>query len=162
MAIIEILTNQSPLLRKVCKPVAKVTKQIKELVANMEETMKLAPGVGLAAPQVGELIRIIVADVGEGLHVLINPKVIRSSGKQILVEGCLSLPGIEAPVERASNVVVKFMDLGGKHKEVEAEGLLATVFQHEIDHLEGKLFTDRVADPNLITYKPKIPKEESI
>ena len=83
MAIIEILTNQSPVLRKQSKPVAKVTKQIRELVANMEETMHMAPGIGLAAPQVGELIRIIVADVGEGLHVLINPKIIKASGKQV-------------------------------------------------------------------------------
>jgi len=162
MALLEILTNQNPVLRKISKPVAKVTKEIKELVANMEKTMNAAPGVGLAAPQVGELLRIIVADIGEGLHVLINPKVIRKSGTQTLVEGCLSLPGIEAPIERANKVLVKAMDLKGKRIEVEASDLLATVFQHEIDHLDGKLFVDRVSDPNLITYKPKTPKEEAL
>jgi peptide deformylase len=162
MALLEILTNQNPILRKTSRPVAKVTKEIKELVANMEETLRAAPGVGLAAPQVGELLRVIIADVGDGLNVLINPKVVKKSGTQTFVEGCLSLPGIEAPIERASAVTVKAMDLKGKQVEVEAIGLLATVFQHEIDHLDGKLFVERVTDPNLITYKPKTPKEEAL
>jgi len=159
--LMEIFTNQNPLLRKSSSAVAKVTKEIRQLVANMEETMKAAPGIGLAAPQVGQLIRIITADIGEGLIVVINPKVIKKSGKQTFVEGCLSLPGIEAPVERASNVTVKGMNMSGRTFEINAEGLLATVLQHEIDHLEGKLFIDRVSDPNLITYKPKTPKEEA-
>jgi peptide deformylase len=162
MAILEILTNQNPILRKTSKPVARVTKEIRELIANMEETLRAAPGIGLAAPQVGELLRIIIADIGDGLNVLINPKIVKKSGIQTFVEGCLSLPGIEGPVERASSVTVKSIDLKGKQIVVEAEGLLATVFQHEIDHLDGKLFVDRVADPNLITYKPKTPKEEAI
>lgn len=160
--LMEILTSQNPMLRKTSKPVAKVTKDIRALIAKMEETMKAAPGVGLAAPQIGELLRIIVADIGEGTHVLINPKVTKKSGKQTFVEGCLSLPGIEAPVERASKVTVKAMDINGKQVQVEAQDLLATVFQHEIDHLDGKLFIDRVKDPNLITYKPKTPKAEAI
>jgi peptide deformylase len=160
--LLEILTNQNPVLRKTSRPVAKVTKEIKELIANMEETLREAPGIGLAAPQVGELLRIIIADAGEGLHVLINPKIIKKSGIQTFVEGCLSLPGIEAPVERAQQVSVRGLNLKGEKVEEEATGLLATVFQHEIDHLDGKLFIDRVADANLITYKPKIPKEESI
>jgi peptide deformylase len=162
MVLLDILTSQNPLLRKISRPVTKVTKEIKQLVADMEETMKSAPGVGLAAPQVGEQLRVIIADVGEGLNVLINPKIIKKSGTQTFVEGCLSLPGIEAPIERASNVTVKAMNLKGKQVQVEACGLLATVFQHEIDHLDGKLFVDRVADPNLITYKPKTPKEEAL
>jgi peptide deformylase len=162
MAILEILTNQNPILRKTSKPVAKVTKEIKELVENMEETLRAAPGIGLAAPQVGELLRVIIADVGDGLHVLINPKIVKKSGTQTFIEGCLSLPGIEAPVVRANKVLVKAIGLKGKQIQVEASDLLATVFQHEIDHLDGKLLIDRVSDPNLITYKPKIPKEESI
>lgn len=160
--ILEILTNQNPTLRKICKPVKKVTREIRELVSNMEETLRAAPGIGLAAPQVGELLRIIIADVGEGLTVLINPKMVKKTGKQQFVEGCLSLPGIEAPVERSSWIKVKGIDLSGKPIEVEAVDLLATVIQHEMDHLDGKLFVDRVKDPNLITYKPKVPKEESI
>jgi peptide deformylase len=169
MAILEILTNLNPILRKTSKPVAKITREIKELVQNMEETLRAAPGVGLAAPQVGELIRLIIADVGEGMHVIINPKILKKSGKQSFVEGCLSLPGLEAPIVRSESVLVKGMDLKGRQIEVQAEGLLATVFQHEIDHLDGKLFTDRVADPDLITYLPKdshgrskTPKEEAI
>ena len=162
MAILEILTNQNPILRKKCKPVAKVTREIRELLANMQETLRAAPGIGLAAPQVGELLRIIIADIGEGLHAIINPKIVKKSGKQMFIEGCLSLPGIEGPVERASNITVKGINLSGKQIQVEAEGLLATVFQHEIDHLDGKLFVDKVADPNQISYKPKTPKEEAI
>jgi peptide deformylase len=162
MALLEILTNQNPILRKTSKPVAKITKEIKKLVADMHDTLKSAPGVGLAAPQVGVQLRVIIADVGEGLHVFINPKIIKKCGTQSFVEGCLSLPGIEAPIERAASVTVKGMDLKGKQIEVDASGLLATVFQHEIDHLDGKLFIDRVADPNLITYKPKTPKEEAL
>ena len=160
--IMEILTNQNPILRKISKPVTKVTKEIKQLVANMEETLRSAPGIGLAAPQVGELLRIIVADVGDGMNIIINPKIVKKSGKQSFVEGCLSLPGIEAPVDRSSFVKVKGMDLSGKQIQVEAVELLATVLQHEIDHLDGTLFIDRVTDPNLITYKPKTPKEEAI
>jgi peptide deformylase len=162
MALLEILTNQNPILRKISRPVAKITKEIKKLVADMHATLKSAPGVGLAAPQVGVQLRVIIADVGEGLNIFINPKIIKKCGTQSFVEGCLSLPGIEAPIERAANVTVKGMDLKGKQIEVEASGLLATVFQHEIDHLDGKLFIDRVADPNLITYKPKTPKEEAL
>jgi len=160
--IMEILTNQNPLLRKTSKPLAKITKETRELVSNMEETMRAAPGIGLAAPQVGELLRIIIADIGDGIHVLINPKIVKKSGHQTLIEGCLSLPGIEAPIERAGKVTVKALDLSGKQIVIEAEQLLATVFQHEVDHLDGKLFIDRVKDPNLITYKPKTPKEEAI
>jgi len=162
MAILEILTNQNPVLRKISKPVKSLTAEVRELISHMEETMRSAPGIGFAAPQVGALQRIIIADIGEGLHVLINPKITKRSGKQTIVEGCLSVPGVEGPVERASKVTVKAMDRKGQNVTIEAEGLLATVFQHEIDHLDGKLFIDRISDPNLITYKPKIPKEESI
>ena len=100
--------------------------------------------------------------MGEGLNVIINPKLIKKSGTQSYVEGCLSLPGIEAPVERAGHIKVKGMGLSGEQIEIEAEGLLATVIQHEMDHLDGKLFVDRVSDPNLITYKPKTPKDEAL
>ena len=162
MAIIEIMTNANPILKKRSNPVKSVTPEIKHLISDMEETMKAAPGIGLAAPQVGVLKRIIIADVGEGLHVLINPKIVKKSGKQTIVEGCLSVPGVEGPVERASKVTVKAMNKKGENIIVDAEGLLATVFQHEIDHLDGKLFVDRIKDPNLITYKPKTPKEEAI
>lgn len=160
--IMEILTSQNPLLRKTSKPVTKVTKELKLLIANMEDTLRSAPGVGLAAPQVGELLRVIVADIGEGLNVLINPRIVKKSGRQTFVEGCLSIPGVEAPVERASSVTVKAMNQSGKQVQITAEGLLATVFQHEIDHLDGTLFIDHVSDPDLITYMPKTPKEDAL
>jgi peptide deformylase len=139
-----------------------VTKEIKLLIENMAETMKEAPGVGLAAPQVGQSLRIIVADIGEGLHVIINPKLSKKSGKQTFVEGCLSVPGVEAPVERYASICVKGLNVKGKPIEVKAEGLLATVLQHEMDHLEGHLFIDRVSDPSLITFKLKTPKCEAL
>jgi peptide deformylase len=160
--LMEILTNQNPILRKISKPVAKVTKEIKLLIENMTETMKEAPGVGLAAPQVGQSLRIIVADIGEGLHVIINPKLARKSGKQTFVEGCLSVPGVEAPVERYASICVKGLNIKGKPIEVKAEGLLATVIQHEMDHLEGHLFIDRVSDPSFIIFKLKTPKCEAL
>jgi len=160
--ILEILTNQDPTLRKTSKPVKKVTKDIRELICSMEETLYAAPGIGLAAPQVGQLVRVIVGDVGDCFYAIINPKIVKKSGKQTFVEGCLSIPGIEAPVERAEFVTVKGIDKNGKTITVEATGILATMFQHEIDHLDGTLFVDRVTDPNLITFKPKVPREESI
>jgi peptide deformylase len=160
--IIEILTNQNPILRKISKPITKVTKEIRDLAKCMVETMHEAPGVGLAAPQVGKLIRLIVVDIGEGPYIVLNPKISKKSGKQTFTEGCLSIPGVEAPVERASCVTVKGMNIKGKPFELVAEGFLATVFQHETDHLDGHLFVDRVSDPNLITYKPKVPKDETL
>jgi len=147
-----IVKFPSPVLRKTAKAVKRITPEICKLVNEMGTAMRQAPGVGLAAPQVGESLRIIVVDIGQGLHVLINPKTISKSGKQAFVEGCLSLPGIEAPVERAAKVKVKGMNLAGKIIEIEAEGLLATVFQHEIDHLDGYVFIDRVKDPSLIQH----------
>lgn len=160
--MMEILTSMNPILRKTSKPVAKVTKELRQLIDNMEETLHAAPGVGLAAPQVGVLIRLIIADIGEGVHALFNPRIVKKSGRQTFVEGCLSIPGIEAPVTRASSVTVEGMNRNGKRVKIEAEGLLATVFQHEIDHLDGMLFIDRVEDPGLISYKPKTPKEEAL
>ncbi|MFH1386721.1 MAG: peptide deformylase [bacterium] len=154
----------APVLRKTAKPVKKVTPEIIELIDKMIATMKAAPGIGLAAPQVGRSLRVIVLDIGEGEYALINPEVIDKSGGQTILEGCLSLPGVEAPVERASWVKVKGIDRDGEEVVVVAEGLLATVFQHEIDHLEGHVFIDRVKDPSLIKHVPrsKEKKEELI
>jgi len=148
----KIVTFPSPILRKKAKPVKRVTPEILKIIKNMETAMRQAPGIGLAAPQIGESLRIIVADIGEGLHVLINPKIVEKSGKQSFVEGCLSLPGVEGPVERASKVTVRATNKGGKNIKLTVEGLLATVFQHEIDHLEGYVFIDRVKDPSQIKH----------
>jgi peptide deformylase len=97
---------------------------------------------------------VIVADDGSGLHALINPKIVSKSGKQTFVEGCLSLPGVEAPVERAAKLKVSALNRCGQRVEIEAEAMLATILQHEIDHLDGLVFIDRVKDPSLIRYLP--------
>lgn len=141
-----------------------MTPEIVRLIDDMIETMQAAPGVGLAAPQVGESVRVIVADIGEGPTALVNPKIVKKSGKQTFTEGCLCLPGVEAPVERASEVAVTGLDRSGKSVRIEAKGLLATVLQHEVDHLDGLVFIDRVSDPSLIKHIPfeKEKKEELI
>lgn len=161
---LKIVKFPNPLLKKKAKAVRKVTPAIVKLIDKMIETMHAAPGVGLAAPQVGESIRLIVADIGEGPLTLINPKIIKKSGKQTFTEGCLSLPGIEGLVERASCVSVTGLGHRGNKIEITAEGLLATVLQHEIDHLDGLVFIDRIKDPSLIKYVPreKEKKEELI
>lgn len=145
----------SPILRKQAKAVKKVTPEIVKLIDDMIETMHAAPGVGLAAPQVGKSIRVIVADVGPGPIALVNPKILEKAGSQVYTEGCLCLPGVEAPVERAAFVKVQGLDRDGQEITVTADQLLATILQHEIDHLDGMVFIDRVADPTLIKYVPR-------
>jgi len=162
MAILNILRYPNPILKKKAKAIKKIDSKIKKLIADMEETMRAEPGVGLAAPQVGESIRLFVADIGEGIIVMINPKIVKRKGEQTFMEGCLCLPGLDAPVKRASYVKVKGMNLKGKIREVEAQGLLAQVFQHEIDHLDGKVFIDRVEDPTQIRTVVAGTKEENI
>ncbi len=159
-----IVRFPNPILRKKAKPVKRITPEILKIIKNMESAMRQAPGIGLAAPQIGESLRIIIADIGEGLHILINPKITEKNGSQSFVEGCLSLPGVEGLVERASKVTVKAMNKNGENIKLAVEGLLATVFQHEIDHLEGCVFIDRVKDPSQIKHMPlsKEKKEELI
>lgn len=153
--ILKIIKFPNPLLRQKAKPVKKVTPEIVRLIDNMIETMHKAPGVGLAAPQVNKSIQVITVDVGEGAFGLINPRILQRSGAQVFTEGCLCLPGVEAPVERASFVVVEALNTAGEKIVIEAQGFLATVLQHEIDHLDGLVFIDRVKDPSLIKYVPK-------
>lgn len=132
-------------LREVCSPVKEMTDQIDKLIDDMFYTMYDAPGIGLAAPQIAVQERIIVVDVSENNDqpiALINPEIIRSAGQITWEEGCLSLPGIYASVTRPSDVIVKGMDRDGKMIEFEANELLAVCIQHEIDHLNGKLFID--------------------
>ncbi|MBU0572869.1 MAG: peptide deformylase [Candidatus Margulisiibacteriota bacterium] len=150
MSILDILRYPNPVLRKKCKAVKKVDDSICRLIKDMIDTMHEAPGVGLAAPQVGKNIRLIVVDIGEGAFAVVNPKIKKKSGKQMFEEGCLCLPGLIGPVERSSYVLVTGLDRNGEPLTIEAEGYLATVLQHEIDHLEGKLFIDRVKDNNAI------------
>ncbi|MBZ4645281.1 MAG: peptide deformylase [Clostridia bacterium] len=131
-------------LRKVARPVDTINKSIITLLDDMAETMRSANGVGLAAPQVGILKRVVVIDVGSGLIELINPEIIHAEGKQIEVEGCLSVPGKWGEVERPAKVVVKALNRNGEEIQIEGEGLLARALCHEIDHLDGELFIDKV------------------
>ena len=151
MAILTIIQYPNPVLRKKSRPVKKVDARIKLLIADMIETMHCAPGVGLAAPQVGENIRLIVIDVGEGAFAVINPKITKKNKElQSFEEGCLSFVGLVGPVLRPSKITVDGLDKNGKHLTIEAEGLLATVLQHEIDHLDGTVFLDHIKDKSLI------------
>jgi peptide deformylase len=146
MAIRVIVKDPDPILRKKSKPVTKINRSIHKLLDDMAETMYDADGVGLAAPQVGVLKRVIVIDTreedGPGLIEMINPEIVEYSGTQIGPEGCLSIPDLNGEVRRHKKIRVKGLDRHGNEVEMEAEDFLARVFQHEIDHLNGILFTD--------------------
>jgi len=136
-------------LQDVAQPVAQVTPDILRLVDDMIETMYAAPGIGLAAPQIGVPLRVFVIDVSAGrdassVITMINPEFVQRSGLQLEQEGCLSLPGFTATVARPERVVVKGLDRRGNEQQIEAGGLLARAFQHEMDHLDGTLFIDRL------------------
>ena len=126
---------------------------LSRLLEDMLDTMYAAPGIGLAAPQVGVSKRVIVLDVGDGPICMANPKIVEVDGEQVGLEGCLSIPGLYGDVKRHAKVVVKGQDASGKSFKIQAEGLLSRCFQHEIDHLDGKLFTDVAL--NLHEQKPK-------
>jgi peptide deformylase len=144
MAIKIIVKDPDPILREVCKPVKKITSNIHKLLKDMADTMYDAEGVGLAAPQIGILKRVIVMDVGndEGLIELINPEVLEEEGEQFGTEGCLSIPGMNGDVRRALRVVVKGLNRDGQEITVEGTELLARCILHEVDHLNGVLYTD--------------------
>ena len=145
MTMLDILVYPDPRLRKVAEPVARVDDEIRKLVADMAQTMYGAPGIGLAAVQVNVPRRVIVIDISENrddLRVFINPEIVSSEGTQEMDEGCLSVPDVYAPVTRAGRVRVRAIDANGERFEFDAEGLLATCIQHEIDHLDGKVFVD--------------------
>ena len=142
MALRTIVKLGDDVLRKKCRAVTMIDKKTHELLDDMAQTMYSANGVGLAAPQVGLLKRIVVIDIGEGLIELINPEIISASGEQTDDEGCLSVPNKYLPVTRPNVVKVRALDRYGKSFTVEGEGLLARAFCHEIDHLEGKVFLD--------------------
>jgi peptide deformylase len=151
--MLELITVESPkagILRRRARAVGRITPQIQPLVDGMVTIMRQANGVGLAAPQVGVNKRVLVARVEERLHVLIDPVIVRSEGEEVGTEGCLSIPGIVAEVPRAARVVVKGKNRKGKGITLRAEGLLARVLQHEVDHLDGILFLDRVRDKSTI------------
>jgi peptide deformylase len=163
MAILPILVAPHPVLKAKAAPVAAVDDAVRALMDDMLETMYAAPGIGLAAPQVGVSKRIVVLDVAHkdeppAPMCLVNPKVIWTSEElNVYEEGCLSVPRQYAEVERPARVKVRFLDRDGAQREVEADGLLATCMQHEIDHLDGKLFIDYLSalKRNMILRKVK-------
>lgn len=146
MAIRNIRTDDDPILRKTSRTVEKIDDRVIQLIDDMVDTMYDANGVGLAAPQIGILKRIIVIDVGDGIIELINPEFIEQEGSQIDAEGCLSLPERTGNVERPSYVKVKGLNREGKEVIIEGEELLAVALCHEIDHLNGVLFIDKIIE----------------
>ena len=144
MALRQIRIQGDAVLEKKCREITEMTPRIKELIGDMLDTMYDACGVGLAGPQVGVLRRLCVIDVGEGPIVLINPVIVSSDGEQTGDEGCLSLPGKAGQVTRPNHVVVRALDENMEERELEGEGLLARAFCHEIDHLDGHMYTELV------------------
>lgn len=142
MAVLDIRKAGDMILKEKCAPVEKITSRIKALLENMAETMYAADGVGLAAPQIGVALRVIVIDVGDGLIELINPQIVESDGRETGAEGCLSVPGVFGKVERFSRVTVEGTNRQGRKIRVSGEGLLSRALQHEIDHLNGILFVE--------------------
>ena len=142
MAVYQIVKEGDEILREKAKPVPKINSNILKLLDNMQDTMRNAEGVGLAAPQIGVPKRVIIVDLGEELIELINPEITSSEGNQIDMEGCLSIPEVKGKVARYEKIVVIGLNRHGEMIEVKAEGLLARVLQHEIDHLNGTLFID--------------------
>lgn len=146
MAKRKIRISTDEVLRKISKPVSAITPNVLTLLDDMAETMYAANGVGLAAPQVGILKRIVVIDIGDGLVELINPVVVETKGSQIGNEGCLSIPGYSAPVERPEYVKVKALNRKGEEIIVEGRDLMAVALCHETDHLDGILYIDKALE----------------
>ncbi|MGN0391191.1 MAG: peptide deformylase [Wujia sp.] len=147
MAIRKIRHDGDDILRKVCKPIEKMTPRIQTLIEDMYETMYEANGVGLAAPQVGILKRVVVIDIGDdNAYTLINPEIIEADGEQTGEEGCLSLPGLQGTVTRPNHVICRAQNEEMEVYTIEAEGLLARAICHELDHLDGILYKDKVED----------------
>ncbi len=150
MAVLPIRIHPDPVLRVKCPRVESFDSELARLAADLVETMHSAPGIGLAAPQVGQELRLTVLDISVGedeqaLHILVNPEIIEESGETSEEEGCLSIPGITEKVARPESIRLKAQDLKGEFFELEAEELLARAICHEIDHLNGILFIDRLA-----------------
>ncbi len=161
MALRTIRTEGDSVLAKKSRPVKEMTQKIRDLILDMLDTMYEAMGVGLAAPQVGILKRIVVIDVGEGPIVLINPEILETSGEQTGEEGCLSVPGMSGVVTRPNYVKVKALDINMEEVEYEGTELLARAFCHEIDHLDGKMYTELVeGELHRVTYDEDEEEEE--
>lgn len=151
--VMEIITVDSPrgaILRRRAQPVRVITRDVRVLIDEMLATMRAARGLGLAAPQVGVGRRVIVAQVEERTFVLADPEILRREGEEVATEACLSIPGLLGDVPRAHHIIVRARNRRNRVVTIEAEGLLARVLQHEIDHLDGILFPERVRDPKTL------------
>jgi len=163
MAVLDIKKDPESILKKKASPVTTFDDQLRQLIDDMVETMYAAPGVGLAAPQIGVSKRLAVIDISlkdeqYPLIVLINPSIVKSEGEVEFEEGCLSLPEYTAKVKRAENLVVRACDREGKEIEIEAGGLLAIAMQHEMDHLDGILLIDRISPIKREFFKKRYKK----
>lgn len=150
---LEIITVESPkaaVLRRRAKPAGKVTRPIQGLIESMLATMRTARGVGLAATQVGESVRVFVAEVEDRVIILVDPEVLQAEGEETATEACLSIPGVIGDVPRATSITVRGKNRRGRRITIVADGFLARVLQHEMDHLDGILFLDRVRDHSTI------------
>ena len=165
MPLLPILRFPDPRLKQIADPVQKIDDSIRWLVRDMAETMYEAPGIGLAATQVDVHLQVIVIDPSETrdqLLVLLNPELVQSEGSQVCEEGCLSVPGIYDKVKRAEHVVVRYLDLDGNSKTIEAEGMLAVCLQHEMDHLQGRVFVEHLSVLKQMRIKSKLAKQARI
>lgn len=165
MPLRPILRFPDPRLKKIAAPVTKIDDGIRSLANDLAETMYEAPGIGLAATQVDVHLQVIVIDASETrdqLLVLINPELVESDGAQVGEEGCLSVPGVYDKVERAERVVVRYLDLDGNKKTISADGLLAVCLQHEMDHLQGRVFVEHLSLLKQNRIKAKLVKQSRI
>lgn len=160
---LDILQYPDPRLRVRAAPVTTVDANVRELIDNMAETMYQAPGIGLAAIQVGVAKRVVVIDISQernDLKAFVNPEIVAHEGDAVMDEGCLSVPGVYEPVARAQKVRVRALDRDGNPFELEAEGLLAVCIQHEIDHLDGKVFVDYLSRLKQQRIRKKLEKQQ--
>lgn len=165
MALRAILHYPDPRLRRKAAPVARVDEEVRRLIDDMAETMYQAPGIGLAAVQVDVPKRVVVIDVSpehSDLKVFVNPEIVRRDGVEVMEEGCLSVPGVYEEVERAERVTVRALDRDGQAFELVADGLLAVCIQHEIDHLDGRVFVDYLSRLKQSRIRKKLEKQTHV
>jgi peptide deformylase len=165
MPVRKIVTYGNPVLEQEAEAVTEIDQEIKDLARDMVLTMHAAPGIGLAAPQVAVSKRVITVDLSVGenpadLIILVNPAFVKTEGEEVSEEGCLSVPGIHENVRRPARVVVRGMDLEGKEKTIDASGTLARVFCHEIDHINGRLFIEKLSPLKKALVKKKLKKSQ--
>jgi peptide deformylase len=167
MPVRKIVTFGHPVLEKVAEAVAEIGPEIRDLARDMVLTMHAAPGIGLAAPQVAVSKRVITVDLSVGENpaeviILVNPALLETEGEEVSEEGCLSVPGIHENVKRPARVVIRGLDLEGKERVIEATGTLARVFCHEIDHINGRLFIEKLSPLKKALAKKKLRRDQEI